>query len=262
MTPSHELELDYDQSERDIVSFIRNVFGASGAKGIVVGLSGGIDSSVVGALCVRAVGKEKVVGLLMPASHTPKGDTDDARQLAKSWGIARYEIPIDGVFESVEASVPLRNHERIAQANVKARVRMIFLYYFANSLSMLVAGTGDRSEESIGFFTKWGDGGADFLPIAHLYKTQVRSLGAHLGIPDRIVAKPSSPQLWPGHKATDEVPLDYDELDLVLHCLLDKKLSVEQTAEATGVSTTTILAVRSMHKSSEHKRAHPPTMGP
>jgi NAD+ synthase len=112
---------------------------------------------------------------------------------------------------------------KIAEANVKARARMMICYFFANSFNMPVAGTGDRSEDLIGYFTKHGDGGVNFLPIAHLYNTQVRALGAHLGLPERIVTKPSSPQLWPGHLATDEIPLGYEKLDLVLHLLFDLK---------------------------------------
>src|SRR5207245_3737820 len=98
-------------------------------------------------------------------------------------------------------------------------MRMSSLYFVANLRNLLVPGTGDRSEDLIGFFTKYGDGGVDFLPIAHLYKTQVRTLGERLGVPSSIVTKPASPQLWPGHKATDEIPADYNILNIVLYYL-------------------------------------------
>lgn len=261
MTGPDDLELDNDKIEKEILGFVKTVVRGSGAKGAIVGLSGGIDSSVVGALCVRALGKRRVVGVLLPASHTPKTDIQDARGLADSWGIKTFEATIDGPFEAVVSSLPAGSG-RVAQANVKARLRMVMLYYLANTLSMLVAGTGDRSEDSVGYFTKYGDGGADFMPISHLYKTQVRSLGTHLGLPRRIVTKPASPQLWPGHRATDEIPLDYDRLDLVLHCLLDRKMDVAKTARETGVERKVVETVLARYRSSEHKRTYPPMVRP
>lgn len=253
--------LDNVKVEREILTFIRRIVKGSGAKGVIVGLSGGIDSSVVGALCVRALGKEKVVGVLLPATHTPKADMDDARRLAKSWGIKTIEAQIDAPFEAIVSSMPAGSG-KLPQANVKARLRMVLLYYLANTLSMLVAGTGDRSEDSVGYFTKWGDGGVDFLPISHLYKTQVRSLGAYLGLPRRVVTKPASPQLWPGHKATDEIPLDYDQLDPVLHCLIDRKLSPGATSKETRVPIGVVRAVLAKYKTSQHKRVYPPMVRP
>src|SRR2546430_12135119 len=107
---------------------------------------------------------------------------------------------------------------------------MVSLYYLANAKNLLVAGTGDRSEDLIGYFTKYGDGGVDFLPIAHLYKTQVKILGLHLGLPSQILNKPSSPNLWEGHKATDEIPLDYNILDLALVSLFDLKMQPKEAA--------------------------------
>jgi NH3-dependent NAD+ synthetase len=151
-TRTEGLSMDYAKAEREIVRFIRKVVEDSGSSGAVIGLSGGIDSSVVGALLVRALGKEKVIGILMPASHTPKQDTEDARALAKSWGIKTYEVGIDPVFSAFEKSLPKEGADRVAYANVKARIRMVINYYIANSNGMLVAGTGDRSEDMIGFF--------------------------------------------------------------------------------------------------------------
>jgi NH3-dependent NAD+ synthetase len=144
--------LDYAGAEKGILQFIRKTVADAGAKGAVIGLSGGIDSSVVGALLVRALGKERVIGILMPASHTPKQDNDDARMLAKSWGIKTFEVGIDQIFSAFEESLPKEKGGRIARANVKARIRMIINYYLANTHSMLVAGTGDKSEDEIGFF--------------------------------------------------------------------------------------------------------------
>ena len=228
---------------------------------MVLGLSGGIDSAVVGALCVEALGKDKVVVLLMPSEHTPGADLEDAAGLAKQWGVRTFMANISGVVSSLYSSVGLEGG-RIAKANVQARIRMVMNYYVGNSLNLLVAGTGDRSEDLIGFFTKYGDGGVDFLPIAHLYKTQVRILGERIGVPRRIVMKPSSPQLWPGHKATDEIPADYEVLDLVLYCLFDARMTPTETTKEAGVSEDVVKKVLAMHKNSTHKRSYPPMVRP
>lgn len=147
-----DIILDCAKAEAEILPFIRKVVSDAKAKGAVLGLSGGIDSSVVGALCVRALGKESVVGILMPASHTPQQDVEDARTLGKAWGIKTYEVSIDPVFSAFLGSTALDTSNRVADANVKARLRMVINYYFANSLGMTVAGTGDRSEDLIGYF--------------------------------------------------------------------------------------------------------------
>ncbi len=152
-TNPKQLSLNYVKVEKEIVAFIRKVVADSGANGAVIGLSGGIDSAVVGALCVRALGKENVIGILMPASHTPEQDTKDGREMAKKWGIRLYEVGIDPIFDAFIASMPeFRSENKIAKANVKARIRMVINYFVANSHGMLVAGTGDKSEDVIGFF--------------------------------------------------------------------------------------------------------------
>lgn len=256
------LSLNYAKVEEEILAFIRKVVADAGAKGAVIGLSGGIDSAVVGALCVRALGKENVIGILMPASHTPEQDTKDGREMAKKWGIRLYEVGIDPIFDAFIASMPkFKGENKIAKANVKARIRMVINYFVANSHGMLVAGTGDKSEDIIGFFTKFGDGGVDFLPIAHLYKTQVRELGAHLGLPQGVVTKPSSPQLWPGHRAVDEIPIAYESLDPVLVGLFDQKLPPSEVAKKTGVEMKVIQDVIRRYTASAHKRSYPPMLG-
>lgn len=186
--------IDLKGEERRITAFIRRVVARSGAKGVVVGLSGGVDSAVVLALCVRALGRGGVLAALLPSKHTPPGDTEDAVLLADEWRVRRVSVAISTLVDGL-ISVTESDAAKLARANVQARIRMTILYYLANSRNLLVVGTGDRSEELLGFFTKFGDGGADFLPIAHLYKTQVRQMGTHLGIPPSIVNKPASPQL-------------------------------------------------------------------
>ena len=139
---------------------------------------------------------------------------------------------------------------------------MIVLYYYANLHHYLVAGTGDKSEDLIGFFTKYGDGAADFFLINHLYKTQVRILAEYLGVSRRMAHKPSSPQLYPGHKATDEIPVDYDTLDLILVGLFEKKMKIDEVSRVTHTPLETVKQIWARFKASHHKRTYPPMVKP
>jgi len=147
---------------------------------------------------------------------------------------------------------------RLPRANILARIRMVMLYYYANVNGYLVAGPSDRSETLIGYFTKFGDGAADFFTNMHLYKTQVRELARYLGVPEKIVCKPSSPRLYPGHMATDEIPIDYDKLDLILVGLFEYKMKPGDVSEATGVPLDTVMEVQDRYNRTEHKRVFPP----
>ena len=260
MSP-RRIEIQPAREAGRISAFVKKVVKDASAKGVVVGLSGGIDSAVVGALCIRALGKGQVLALLMPSDHTPEVDIRDAQGMADSWGIRAVKIPISKIVELITATAGVEG-TKIAKANVEARVRMILLYYYANSLGYLVAGTGDRSEAALGYFTKWGDGGVDFLPIVHLFKTQVRQLGAYLGIPKSVVEKPASPQLWAGHRASDEIPADYDELDVVLLELFDLKATKKAAAARAGVPPAVSDKVMQMQRKSAHKRVMPPSLPP
>jgi NAD+ synthase len=232
----------------------------SRANGLLVGLSGGVDSSLVVKLGVLALDPSRVLGVLMPTAFTPKADIEDARALAERLGIQTKYVEIQTVSESFARALGVTEtaqHLKIPLANVRARIRMTILYFFANELKYLVAGTGDRSEDLIGYFTKYGDGGVDFLPISHLYKTQVRRLALFLGIPERIALKPSSPQLYPGHKATDEIPADYDVLDRIEKMLFDDKLSTKEVASRANVNVALVEEVNRRYIESAHKRVYP-----
>jgi NAD+ synthase len=254
------LEMDYEIIEQEILEFIRETVAKAKAEGAVVGLSGGVDSSVVAKLCVKALGNHRVIGLLMPSEFTPMQDIDDAKALAESLGIKTYHIPIDPIFDVFIKTLPFKTDNVVALGNIRARTRMIINYYFANCFSYLVAGTGDRSEILIGYFTKYGDGGVDFLPTAHLYKTQVRKLGAYLGLPKNIVEKPSSPQLWKGQRATDEIPVDYPILDLILYGMFDAKMPHSEIARQLNVPLDLVKNVETRFLSSAHKRTIPATV--
>jgi len=252
------LKMDCKRVEDDIIRFIVAVVSEAKADGVVLGLSGGVDSSVVATLCVKALGKERVLGLLMPAAFTPTEDQADAKAIAEGLGIRTYLIPLSQIVDKFLETVPLEARNRVAVGNVLARMRMITNYFFANSLNYLVAGTGDRSEFLIGYFTKYGDGGADLLPIGHLYKTQVRELAKHLNLPSRIVDKPASPQLWNGQRATDEIPVDYSILDFILYGLFDARMSVNDIVKKLGVRLEVVETVQQRFERSRHKRTTPP----
>ncbi len=249
----------------EILDFIRDYVYRAGAQGVVIGLSGGVDSSVAATLCARALGPEKVLGLIMPLRFTPRRDVEDAMNLAKMLNIEFKYIPIDDIELSYKKSVGVEVEDeklKIPLANLRARIRMTILYFFANSLNRIVVGTSDKSELLIGYFTKYGDGGVDILPIGHLYKTQVRQLALALKIPEHIAFKPSSPQLYPGHKATDEIPADYDVLDRVLYYLFDLGLRPEEVARKAGVGVDIVRRVIEMYIKSMHKRSLPPMVKP
>jgi len=244
----------------EVTQFIKKTVQNSKARGVVLGISGGVDSAVTTGLCVKALGKSHVLAIMMPTSFTPKSDISDAISLSNQLGINLLNIPVKTLHHSFINSLKINDKFsdlKIPAANVIARIRMIILYWYANSEKKLVVGTGDKSENLIGYFTKHGDGGADLFPIAHLYKTQVRMLARLLGIPDRITSKPSSPQLYPGHKATDEIPVDYDVLDPILYCLYDVKMSKSETAKKLHINLETVKKIQSSYQSSKHKRQRP-----
>jgi NAD+ synthase len=256
------LTLDPTREEARIVEFIRNQFKSSGSAGIVVGLSGGIDSAVTACLCARAVGPQRVTGVCMFEEKNRGGiDAKHATMIVDQLDIRTLDFTLDPIIKGFSDNFPIKTEDRVVRGNLKARLRMASLYYAANAENLLVAGTGDRSEDLIGYFTKYGDGGVDFLPIAHLYKSQVRQLGTFLNIPREIVEKPSSPNLWEGHRATDEIPLDYTELDNALVCLFDLKMGPEETARELGIDLVKVREVLSRFHVSAHKRAYPPMIG-
>ena len=253
------LKIDYDYVVRRITDFIRTYVKDGGAKGAVVGLSGGVDSSVTATLLVKALGSSNVVGLIMPYKTTPPEDVSDAWSLARMLGIRAIQVDISALRDAFSKAIPFFDEgARVANGNVLARLRMIILYYFANLNNYMVAGTGDKSEILIGYFTKYGDGGVDFLPIGDLYKTQVRALAKYLGLPDNIAYKPSSPRLWEGQTAEGELGLRYEDIDVILHALVDLRMNVDEAAEATGKPIEVVKLVWDRVRSSEHKRKTPP----
>lgn len=257
---SADLRFDFEEAVEKIVYFIQKIVDG---RDVLIGLSGGLDSSVTATLLVKALGSEKVHGLIMPTYFTPLEDVEDAKWLANHLNIDYKVISIDRVVDSYAHLLNLDPDDepyQMAFGNLRARIRMCFLYFYANIMGGLVAGTGDKSEVLIGYFTKYGDGGVDFLPIAHLYKTQVRELGAYMGLPSRIYAKPSAPRLFPGHVAISELPVDYDKLDILLFNIFDQGLGIEEAAEKAGLPIDVALWICKRYHATEHKRKMPPSL--
>jgi NAD+ synthase len=204
-----------EEVRRRLVSWIKDRVTEVGAEGTVFGLSGGIDSAVVGALCREAVGG-KALGLLMPINSL-RQDMDDARLVAEHFGIASQLVSLEPAFGALLASLPedasAQQRRNLALANLKPRLRMVTLYYYANALNYLVVGTGNRSELAVGYFTKFGDGASDILPIGNLVKRQVRELARLLGVPQPVIDKPPSAGLWAGQTDEGEMGITYQQLD-------------------------------------------------
>ncbi len=238
--------MNAEQLADKLVSWIRDKVSTAGCKGVVVGMSGGLDSSVVAVLCYRAF-PQSMFGVLMPC-YSSQEDEQHARAVASKFSIPTKLVVLDTVFDTLLKALPADevepNASRLAKANLKARLRMLTLYYFANQLDYMVVGAGNRSELSVGYFTKYGDGGVDILPLGNLVKGQVRELTRFLGIPQEIISKPPSAGLWPGQTDEGELGLNYEELDRYL-----------VTGEA---SNEVRRKIKSMIATSDHKRLPPP----
>lgn len=244
-----EIALDTEQLANKLVSWIRDRVLAAGLKGTVVGMSGGVDSSVLAVLCHHAF-PQNMLGLILPC-HSNRQDEQHARAVAKKFSIPTETVALDTVFDTLLKSLSAEGGayaaSRPAEANLKARLRMLALYYHANQLNYMVAGAGNKSELAIGYFTKYGDGGVDIMPLGNLVKARVVELASFLGIPQEIIDKPPSAGLWPGQTDEEEIGLSYEELDRYL-----------LTGKADGEIRQKIESLIAL---STHKRQPPPLPG-
>jgi len=183
----------------------------------VIGISGGIDSAVVAFLSVRALGKEKVLGILLPSYTTPDENENDAMQVVRMLGIDWTRIPISEIIEAFGKYLPEFKEGGLPKANLQARVRMCVLYYFANLRNYLVCGTTDASENFMGYYTKHGDGAADIEPIIKVTKSDLKVMARELGVPESIILKKPSPNLMIEHDAEEELGVSYELLDKLLN---------------------------------------------
>jgi NAD+ synthase len=257
LTPS-VLEIDFSEAEKRICRFIKEYVENAGAKGIVLGLSGGIDSGTVAALSSCAIGGDKVVGLMLPEEENfSQKDINDAKAVAEKFDLQTQVCDMSDVLGCLYKAIPVFDpKDRLCKGNLKARTRMIYLYYYANKFNRIVCGSSDKSETMMGYFTKWGDAAADITPIMDLYKTQVRKLAIHLGIPQELALKPSTPALWPDQLAETELGIKYETLDLILYGL-EKFMIADEIADQLHIQTVIVNAVKSRWLANEHKRRMP-----
>ncbi len=239
-----------------LVQWLRDRAEEAGANGFVFGLSGGIDSAVVARLCQMAT-PNRVLGVLMPC-HSNAQDEIDAYVMADAFGIPTAKVDLGTTFDTLTGGLhaavkglPREVHvtdikQQMPEANIKPRLRMTSLYFIANSLNYLVAGTGNRSELTLGYFTKYGDGGCDVLPIGALLKSEVRSLAKELSVPRAIIEKAPSAGLWMGQTDEAEMGFSYDTLEKYL------------AEGASAVPKETAERIEQLIRASGHKKALPP----
>jgi NAD+ synthase len=244
-------KLDVIATERSIENFIKGYVEKSKKDGVVIGISGGLDSACVATLSANVLGSKSVTGLLMPDG---KQDMTDAFTVVKNLKLDYKFKPIASVTDAFVEMLDVEDDEKLELGNIKARTRMAILHHYAHKENKLVVGTGDKSEFLTGYFTKYGDGGVDFSPIEDLYKTHVRDLSREIGVPEGIIKKPSSPGLWKGQTAEGELGIKYETLDKILYNLVDKGLTIDKI----DYDRKTLEYVDSLIKKSDHKRKMPP----
>ncbi|TFG27893.1 NAD+ synthase [Candidatus Thorarchaeota archaeon] len=241
---------DYEPVKERVVDFIKDYVNRSGVDGVVLGLSGGIDSSLVATLACEAIGAERVLGIMLPVdAEKDAKNIEDAKMLAEKLGMRHELFELKKAVAAYE-SIKL---ERVAKGNLISRLRMVTWYAKANQENRLVLGSGNKTELMIGYFTKYGDGGTDILPIGDLYKTNVWDLSEHLGIPQKIIKKTPSAGLWQGQTDEGEIGVSYPELDTILFLKLERRMPDEEIINW-GISKLKVQKVLRMMNHSKHKR--------
>jgi NAD+ synthase len=231
---------------------IRHAVWSAGAKGIVVGVSGGVDSAVAAAFAARAIGPEHVVGIALPSAVTRPEDLKDAAELCRALGIEHRVISIEPLMETYRREYPDLTATPYLTGNLMARTRMAILYAVANREGLMVCGTSNRTEYLLGYSTKHGDAAADIQPILHLYKTEVFAVAREMHLPQQIIEKAPSAGLWPGQTDEGELGATYAEMDAALQALEKKGWKDPER----GIEELVLKRVRA----SGHKRSAPPNL--
>jgi NAD+ synthase len=199
--------METEQVQKNIQQFLENKVNEADAEGLVLGLSGGIDSATCLKLAVNALGKERITALIMPGEPSRETNTDDARELAEGLGVETIEIDIGDTVDSFQQDLPLQTGKE-GLGNIRARTRMVYTYAVANEKNLLVLGTGNRTEYLLGYFTKYGDGATDIAPLLDLYKTEVKKLAEHIDLDRKFIEKKPTAGLWEGQTDEDEIGTD------------------------------------------------------
>ncbi|MBQ8180254.1 MAG: NAD+ synthase [Candidatus Methanomethylophilaceae archaeon] len=245
-----------EEDVQNLVGFIRTTVEGAGCDGVVIGISGGIDSAVVTKLCVDALGSDRVLNIFMPSRVTPAEDYKTTSELCSGWGTEYRVVDIQPAVDALAAVLLTGEETPLERGNISARCRMVVLYNFAKKRRYLVVGTSNQSEIMMGYFTKFGDGACDVTPLANLYKTEVRQVARLIGVPEDIIVKPPSAGLWEGQTDESDMGIKYADLDAILYDL-EHDMTVAQISQDTGIPREKVDEIRRQVESMEHKRLPP-----
>ena len=251
-------EAELEATRERIVSFIADVVEDAGADGAVLGLSGGIDSTLTAHLAVEALGDDGLHGLTMPSEVNDPDVMSDAERVAADLGIEYDVVPIQPIAEAVFDALPGPAEDRTARGNVYVRTRAVCNYLVANAENRVVLGTGNRAEAMTGYYTKYGDQAVDCNPIGNLYKQQVRQLAAHVGVPRELVMQEPTAGMWEGQTDAAEMGVNYDTVDAILAVHVDGGLSRAATIRELDAPADAVDRVVDLYEASAHKRSMPP----
>ncbi len=249
------LWIDPDLTQRVLTQFIAEEIGKFGVRRGVVGVSGGIDSALVVALAAEALGPENVLAVLMPYRASNPDSLAHGMLCVEQLGVGHMTVPVTPQVDPYFAQFPEMSPRR--RGNIMARERMKILYDQSEEYGGLVIGTSNKTEMLLGYSTIYGDSAAAIHPIADLYKTQIRQLSAAIGVPEVIIGKPPSADLWPGQTDEDELQLTYAAVDEILYCLVDRRMRAAALTER-GIPEAVVERVIRLVRSAQYKRRTPP----
>lgn len=250
-----DLSINPEETTTIIKEFIKTYVENANAQGIILGLSGGIDSAVTAVLCQKALGITKTHCLFMPDETTPKLDINHKKLIQQHFKLNCHDIDITPMVKHISSCCLVKQNKK-SLANIKTRIRMILLYDYAFHKKYIVCGTSNKSELLIGYFTKYGDGGADLQPIGDVYKTQIFELAKYLKIPQPLLTKKPTAGLWHGQTDQEELGLTYKTLDIILRGL-EIKMDPEYIHQITAIPISDIERIRKIRITSQHKRRLP-----
>jgi len=245
-----------EKDVRALTDNIRKAVRNTGYNGVVLGLSGGIDSAVVAKLCADAIGAENVLCVFMPSRVTTADDYRITAALCTEWGTEYRILDVQPAVDSLSAILATSTDTPLDRGNIAARCRMIVLFNLAKKNGRVVMGATNESEFQMGYFTKFGDGAYDISPLSGLYKTHVRQIAKMIGIPQEIIEKPPSAGLWAGQTDEEEMGISYNDLDPVLYGI-SRGHKDDAISEMTGVPMDKVMSIRERVERSEHKRGSP-----
>ena len=251
------LEIRFRAEDLEVIKqFISGKIREANADGVVIGVSGGLDSAVVLKIATLILPNEKITPVFLPESTTPELDTTHAHKIGQECDFDLITIPIDHLVKAYMTIPEITEPNQLSLGNLKARIRMNILYFIGNSTNRLILGTSNKSELLLGYFTKFGDGASDIAPLGDIYKTQVKELARYLEIPDDIITKPPTAGLITGQTDEDELGLGYDAIDKILFGL-ERDISVAKLAEILHLADGKIEEIKSRVEYNRHKRKFP-----